>query len=355
MDKDLKKRIIHVKGFDNSSQIRHGGIKRTEQLSQFFKNHSHSYEEFEKKPVINFLSTTLLAPLFFLKTSYFILKCFIFFGLSLHGSLKLMLIHPQFLKFIKIHFDKDTTLVIEGNSGVNLFLALYCSIKKIQFNFFPHNIEFVVKQKNKFYCKSYYLFEVEKRVFNSANKNYCISNLDCDIVKLFNPNNSKLLKFYPASKDLIKFKNIQKLRLKSTKDIVLLLGTIKNEPTKKGIENFLNNKDLVKSFSKIGKICVAGIGTENLICSDKINLLGSISDNNLFSKLVRTKFLIINQPPTSGFLTKIIEMNLCNIPQVITSNYSQAKNLENYGVFVINKPSDINKINLDWIYKNFEN
>lgn len=355
MDKDLRKNILHIKGFYKSSQIRHGGIKRTEQLSEFFKNHSQSYVEFQKKPFINYLSTTLFTPLFFLKTSYFILKCFVFYRLSLHGSLRLILIHPQFLKFLKIYFNKDATLVIEGNSGVNLFLALYCSIKKIKFNFFPHNIEFTVKQKNKFYCSSSYLFEVEKRVFKSANKNYCISDLDRNIINLFNPNNSNLFKFYPASKDLNKFKNIQKLRLTSTKDIILLLGTIHNEPTKKGIESFLNNNDLVNTFSKIGKICVAGIGTENLICSNKINLLGSISDNNLFSKLVSTKFLIINQPPTSGFLTKIIEMNLCNIPQVVTSNYSQAKNLENYGVFVINKPSDISKINLDWSYKNFEN
>ena len=45
------------------------------------------------------------------------------------------------------------------------------------------------------------------------------------------------------------------------------------------------------------------------------------------------KCLIINQAQTSGFLTKIVEFNLARIPILITSNYYQAKSLEEYGVF----------------------
>ena len=45
------------------------------------------------------------------------------------------------------------------------------------------------------------------------------------------------------------------------------------------------------------------------------------------------KCLIINQSQTSGFLTKIVDFNLARIPILVTSNYYQAKNLENYGIF----------------------
>ena len=45
------------------------------------------------------------------------------------------------------------------------------------------------------------------------------------------------------------------------------------------------------------------------------------------------KCLIINQAQTSGFLTKIVEFNLAGIPIIVTSNYYQAKNLEEYGIF----------------------
>ena len=73
-----------------------------------------------------------------------------------------------------------------------------------------------------------------------------------------------------------------------------------------------------------------------------MDILGAISDKKLIELMKNAKCLIINQVQTSGFLIKIVEFNLAGIPILITSDYFQAKNLENYGIFY--KKLDKNKV-----------
>ena len=114
----------------------------------------------------------------------------------------------------------------------------------------------------------------------------------------------------------------------------MLLGTASNPPTRQGMLNAIRSfeNQNIKYILK-----VAGFGTDvfNNLNSPKITIVGSVTDNELKELMQDAKCLIVNQSQTTGFLCKIVEFNLANIPILITSKYYQGYHLEKHGIFKV--------------------
>ena len=127
-----------------------------------------------------------------------------------------------------------------------------------------------------------------------------------------------------------------------------MFGSAANPPTLAGL------KQAIQAMSPLGiQVKIAGFGTECLAqyCSDNIQILGTQSDLEMQWLLVNCKALIVSQPNTSGFLTKLVDVNLCGVPQIVISEYVQAK-FEEYGIY-IRDLFDIRHLLLEDKFKNF--
>ena len=177
---------------------------------------------------------------------------------------------------------------------------------------------------------------MELNGYRFAEKVFTISDYDNSILGC-NKIVANTFPYYPNKSDKKKISQIKKYRKENMPKIInnghiLVLGTVTNPPTKIGVLKIINSLEK----SNIRKpIKLAGFGTNELKSIDlkKVEVLGSVSDEELIDLMQNAICLIINQHQTSGFLIKIVEFNLASIPILVTSNYYQAKNLEEYGIF----------------------
>ena len=100
---------------------------------------------------------------------------------------------------------------------------------------------------------------------------------------------------------------------------------------------------------------MAGFGTEVLRAAKplKVDIRGSVSEKGLRDLLVGCRALVIRQVQTSGFLTRIVEANLCDIPVMILGQYEQAMGMEDYGVNFIQTIDDLNGLSVSR-FRHFE-
>lgn len=195
----------------------------------------------------------------------------------------------------------------------------------------PHNIEFIVPGKSgeKGYGQE---FDREVAAISGARKCLCISDYDAAVCETFNPN-VEVIAYFPGPEDLRTFENIRSRRLTSTKRGCLTLGSAKNLPTRQGVIELVSTLR-TRGYAK-DELIVAGFGTESLReqIGSHAEVLGSLNDEQLRESLVGCKAVVLHQRQTSGFLTRLVEMNLCGIPVVVLGGYRQAKRLEAFGIF----------------------
>ena len=118
----------------------------------------------------------------------------------------------------------------------------------------------------------------------------------------------------------------------------LILGSATNPPTKIGMQQLIDYFSLQNNLSFV--IHVAGYNTEILKYKKNLQIQnhGTISKEDLLYLLINVDGIIINQPTTSGALTRIVENRIAGIP--IYANFGAARDFYNL--------SDI------YIYETFE-
>jgi hypothetical protein len=170
-----------------------------------------------------------------------------------------------------------------------------------------------------------------------------ICDFDQAIIESFS-SNATVFPFYPVEKKLNSLRLIKSARIHVASNDVLLLGTAGNPPTRIAIEAFLQ-KATATNFGRF-KITVAGFGCEvfSAFNSKDITILGSLSEERLNQLLVHVHCILIPVFQTTGFLTKLVDMNLAGIPVVLVGHYLQAINLENYGIYFSNTLTDLPNI-----------
>ena len=107
----------------------------------------------------------------------------------------------------------------------------------------------------------------------------------------------------------------------------LILGSATNPPTRMGmqclIDFFASQQDL--SYT----IYVGGSKSETLDCTPhpQIQYHGTLSVKKLQELLIEVDGIIINQPTTSGALTRIVENRIAGIP--VYANFGDARDFYN--------------------------
>ena len=334
-EKEIRKRkYLFISPF-YKSRNKNGGFKRCSQLIETFS----AYDFLFFNPYFNFKEGFLFLKKYFsnlLPSLLFAIRLYLFKGISVRGFLLIILKSIFFIEII--NRNKNRKILIEGAGNLPIIFCQYLIQRKISFIVLPANIEYLVPdpKDNNYFRSSFYKFKNEIEVYKYAEKVITISEYDSSILSCLYID-SKFFPYFPDKKLYEKLVKIGKYREKNLKKIIkngqiLILGSIGNNPTKLGILKLiklLNQKSNLKCPIK-----VAGYGTEDLkdIKQTKIEILGTVSKEVLEELMKNCKCLIINQSPTTGFLTKIVEFNLAKVPILVTSNYYQAKNLENYGV-----------------------
>lgn len=315
----IKKNFKHIYLF-NFQEESHGGAKRSEQLTEYFLKFNASsicLKNF-KLNLIHFLPS--IKNLFLFMWSLYLL---IFHQYSLKNSIKLYLAGANLLPRIK---DHDALYLFEIGSDISITMCRFLQINGYKIITLPHNIEFLVSDKNLLGFKSMRsLFHFERLVYKNSVCVFAISSFDEYILNCLGCK-TKLLRFYPpkTSLDFInKVKNIRAKVLKKEKN--LMLGTIRNEPTKIAFQNFIKNykgQDLIE---------IIGFGTENLDSKNKkIEIIGGVSDKELIRYLSEAKKVIIPVQPTSGLLTRMIELKLMDIEFEIIGKYLQSREINDF-------------------------
>lgn len=181
----------------------------------------------------------------------------------------------------------------------------------------PHNLESFCGEKDMQSGKVSpdWLYEDIKRM-KLTDHVFCISKEETWLLRLFGVK-ADYLPYYPP-KDVVKYL----MRIRSKREEYkstgtrkcLLLGSATNYPTKKGMEDLLDWLAKYNGFPF--EIHIAGYGTEKLksFSHPRFFFHGTVSKEELEALMVESDCMIINQPATTGALTRIVETLIAGLP-----------------------------------------
>lgn len=202
---------------------------------------------------------------------------------------------------------------------------------------FPHNLEALVggQQSTLFVWDAEQRFAREMAVLRACERVYAISNEETWLLQLMGVNAEALLYQLPtAIKE--QCQKVKERRVESSKDYYLMLGSAINPPTRIGMEEVLREWDSAKP------LVVAGFGTEQLkqYESGEVQIVGGVNDEELLDLQLHCKALIVNQPATTGALTRIEEFLAAGIP--IYANENSVRSYQNReGISIFTAISDM--------------
>ena len=208
----------------------------------------------------------------------------------------------------------------------------------------PHNIEAAVSGQFTGLGR-----EVERQreiaAIRGAEALWVISQYDRELVARYGAE-AEVLPYFPPERDLRWLERIRKGRTQLRQDVFLVLGTVHNPPTRQGLQDLLSTLRRYEGEILGASVVVAGFGVERLRVpsSSRIQVFGGVSDEILTGLMMRAKCALVRQPPTSGFATRLTEFNLSSIPVYINDDYSQARGLEEYGIFCYRSEDDLIKL-----------
>lgn len=332
--------ILRYTLFESNSSG-HGGDKRTAQISDLLEDSGLSWERIPagmENPKISFYYFVKFFRnlLLFFKVFLIIKRCFhpyrFYCTLSLANRFKGI--------FFGRNKDDKRILLWESTRLENTFVVPYFRRKGYKIIGLPHNLESLVPGQRSGITnrKSPDWFIEEIKIFKKCDKVFAISIEDTLLFRQFGVN-AFYLPYYPESSRYDYLLNIRMARTNNIRNStkrkkVLMLGSAINLPTRMGMidriqfieENGLNFFDL----------SIAGYGTEQLKTTAKssnIKVIGELTEEDLSDTLINTDILIVHQPPTSGALTRIIEMLIAGVP--VLSNFDGARSYYNVaGVYV---------------------
>lgn len=321
-----QKTLLHVKLYATSSE-KHGGVKRTKQLSEIIADIGcdHLVQDIAA-PELTYDIPKLL-------TSGLITRAFwhvVHRRLSLRGALTFALRGSALLRLVeKIN---PTIVLLETGPGRSLLLPQVLAFHNIPFITFPHNIEGLVPgQIQTSFPTQWQGLAWERAAYSAAERTFTISDFDAAILRTMGVAAS-CLPYFPAKADQINFRRVRERRTESEKTFALILGTVRNPPTRIGMQRLL--ADLASEHDSDHYV-VAGYGTEELghFASPNISIKGGVSDSELEELLVGCQYVLVQQVQTTGLMTRMTEMNLAGVPLLIVGQYAQADNLDRYGIY----------------------
>lgn len=280
----------------------HGGEKRSAQLQEYFAG---------KGDDVSSLGLDLkVAPKFsyIIKAFYWVLKIFgvrawkkpyVFLRYVKHVAIWL----PQLEKYFS---QADVTTFYWESTRDTYYILPYIARKyNKKIVAFPHNLEALVpnQQSSLFRYDRELAFKRELEVLGICDEVYCIASEESWLLRLWGINAS-FLPYLPPCEMQKQLKTIKKKRDEVAQEYYLILGSAINPPTLQGMRELLDN---LKGTTI--PVVVAGYQTEQLqsYATTTLQIKGTVSQEELQELMLSTKALLINQPPTTGALTRIEE------------------------------------------------
>lgn len=324
-------KYLHLSIFDGHSK-RHGGTRRSEQLRELLED-AGGLSGVTVNPYLGVkaaLRFSLRHPITFGSALLFSAKLYATRGLSFRGFLQYAVCSTNLMMVFDQH---DFDLVLhETAPGISIPFMQFMAAQGIDFIAIPHNIEYLVPgQVMKAFRSNHRVYQTEIEGYRAARQVLSICDFDTAILRC-NSVNAHTLEYRPTRLDRERCMRIRAARAAHESfEGFLLLGTVENKPTFDGTKALLEAMRVIQPELKL---TIAGYGTEKFKSyeSDKVTVLGSVTDPEVDALLCQTSALLINQPQTTGFLTKVVEMNLSGVPQLIVSDYFQVAGLERFGI-----------------------
>ena len=233
---------------------------------------------------------------------------------------------------LPVIYDKyngaNVTFLWENTNDVtSLYLMKAAGAKIIGY---PHNLESLVPmQADSITHKQapYWLYEEIGRL-KLCDEVWAISKEETWLLQVFGVN-ALYYPYYPpkvVEQELLEVKRLRAMRHNDKKQF-LVLGSATNPPTRIGMQGLIDYFDKQKNLNYT--IHIAGYNTETLnvpVGSIVVNH-GTVSMEQLRELFIATDGIIINQPATSGALTRIVESRIAGIP--IYVNFGAARDYHN--------------------------
>nr|WP_321452385.1 hypothetical protein [uncultured Carboxylicivirga sp.] len=338
---------------------KHGGEKRTYQIKTLLKDECNIQKLTEYSSL--FIPFSLKnQKLTWLKN--FIKGCLI--ASKINSPIKF-----KFVEFVKLNqaffyyksiltqHPKDTIIWDYGCGNPNSwdFLIPYIKSKDQKLIAIIHNLDslidgrYLVRKSN----SSPKWFNSEINILKKCNHTITISREEYWLLKLYKINSS-FLSYFPIKEVKKVCLKIKETRVNTSKNGFLILGSTVNKPT------YEAHRTLINKINCTEKVYVAGYGSENLkgVSDNKnINILGTLSQEDLEIVLSKVKGVIVYSQPTTGALTKIPELVTSGIPVFVNDigarSYNHLKELYVYNDF--NHLNTILNKNVSDIHNNSSN
>ncbi len=315
------KRVLYHRIFE-PKPFGHGGERRAAQLAEIMKASEIEQEVFPLKGISGWRR-----PLWSL---WLIIKTF---GLTIFKHPKRLwklfwLVSYNYTHNLEDFFARpEKTLLIEGTIEEFQIMFTLAKCYKKEVIAFPHNLESLVPGQKFAIGKGekWAAFRNEIQCLKQCNAVYCISQEETWLLRLWDVN-AYYLPYYPPQETISWLQGIRKERENRVPSgQVLMTGSALNPPTAIGMQQVIdvwNRKDV--------QLRVGGYGTSEKLhipSNSNTKLLGQLSEEDMRVEMIECDAIVINQPPTTGALTRIQEALIAGIP--IIANLDSARSYHN--------------------------
>jgi len=236
----------------------------------------------------------------------------------------------------RVQMMKPDLVVIETAPPHALLAGLVLSRMRLPYIVCPHNVESLVpRQALRDFVSRGAMMDAESEVVTRAASCVAISLLDEGIYKVLGARTVRF-PYFPVRSELERFELIRKARLeKKDKVGFLVLGSVSNQPTLEGMRSIVKDLGRLRIFAD-EPIHVAGYRSESLhdLKNGAIRVHGMVSDSVLNRLLTEARCVVLRQPFTTGGLTRLVELNLCGLPVLLTGGYLQVRGGDEFGIYV---------------------
>jgi glycosyltransferase involved in cell wall biosynthesis len=287
----------------------HGGTRRTAQINELLDDAGIAYQEVEMEGA----AAGLRKGLYYLKGLLYQKRI----GIRLKNDYAIGRYLALFERFVKS--GKPDVFIQESTGGHHLLLSRVLKENHIPAVALPHNLESLVSGTQSVLSGRIspgWLAE-EVKYLSYYDHLFTISREEAWLLSNFGLP-ATCLPYYPVrqTERFLTSLRYQRGRLGKTpgaRKEVLLLGTFYNLPTAEGYI------ELIRQIGQTGRVIihVAGYGSEQLekvFNSEHIHIWGSVDNEKLAALIIQCDCAIVHQQPSSGALTRIIEMLIAGLP-----------------------------------------
>jgi hypothetical protein len=321
----MKSILVHLPAYSKVRKFKHGGVQRSNQIRESLAKELKGYICLD---VFDNVRSDVLKSLIYLPIVLYRLRNS---GLDFTGFIIGCVLFKRIKKYLSPKINN--LFILEGAEEAQLIVALLVKACHKEYITFPHNIDGMTPgfDTYRFMSKSD-RFALEISIYMGATWNFAISGFDAAIIRSLSAKAS-IYPFYPGEDKLQFVQKIGIARHDCDHNEIIILGTVLNPPTRMAFETLLLQiqKDKLVKYT----FNVVGFGTEMFseFNSPNLKIYGSVSDEILNHLLINARCALIPVIQTTGFLTKLVELNLENIPVVLIGQYYQARDLEEYGIY----------------------